>query len=68
MFRIPCALIHTFKISLGYYSSVLLLGPEGAELRFRLRFFFYSYFWSCRDVLRMRHGVREIKMKDDFNL
>ena len=33
----------------------LLLGPEGAELRFRF------YVFSCRDVLRMRYSLCLIK-------
>ena len=51
----------------GVYLSVrihFLLGPEGAELMFRLR---YSYFWLCRRLMRMHHGVPEIEMKDDLN-
>ena len=41
--------------------SFLLVGPEGAELRFRLCvllfYFLLFYFCPCRDVMRMRHSV-----------
>ena len=46
----------------GIYIRYLLLGPESAELRLGLCQFFY--FWLCRGVMRMRHSVPEIKMKD----
>ena len=40
----------------------LLLGPEVAELRFRLRFFFQFYFYCGRGVVRRRHRVPEMSV------
>ena len=43
---------------------ILLLGPQvSASVLFS---FFCFPFWSCRGVFRKRHGISEIKMKDDL--
>ena len=39
------------------------------KVRVELGFFqvsFFFNFWLCRSVMRMRHGLPEIKMQDDL--
>ena len=66
-----CAGFHFIRKKLlklkASHIKLSLLGPEGAGVRFRNRFFFfYFYFLTCRGVIRMHRGVPEMKMKDVY--